>query len=173
MSDIFKNLSIHSSSSSLNSLFFSLCLVMYSRTYIIFFWQEFQSPRPSFVGWIGVTFQSCEHFGSKFVDFFLKMLKTWLVLFLRLTLQCWHVISLISFFLNGILWHGQLLSSLTLRTLLALGIFFFLFQFFFLRHRWPYTDDPSFGEKLYSNLCLFFLFTIFNNFLLIIDLLIY
>ena len=72
MSDIFKNLSIHSSSSSLNSLFFSLCLVMYSRTYIIFFWQEFQSPRPSFVGWIGVTFQSCEHFGSKFVDFFFE-----------------------------------------------------------------------------------------------------
>ena len=142
MYDIFKNLSIHSSSSSLNSLFFSLCLVMYSRTYIIFFWQEFQSPQPSFVGWIGVTFQSCEHFGSKFVDFFLKMLKTWLVLFLRLTLQCWHVISLISFFKRYSLTRA---ASFFLNSSYSFGPRYFLFPIsvFFLApslalYRWPF-----------------------------------
>ena len=58
----------------------------------------------------------------------LKMLKRWLVLFLRLTLQYWPVIVLKSFF--KLFWYGQLLSSWILRTFLTLDIFFFLFQLF-------------------------------------------
>ena len=78
----------------ISSFFFLTCYIQLYVDWI--FWQEFQSHRPFFADWMGVIFQSCEHFGSKFV--LLKMLKMWLVLFLRLALQCWPVIILTSFF---------------------------------------------------------------------------
>ena len=112
----------------ISSFFFLTCYVELCVDWI--FWQEFRSPRLSFADWMGVIFQSCQHFGSKFV--FLKSLKTWFMLLLRLKLQRWLVIALTSFSLNDIRWHGQHLFSWTLRTFLALYIFFFLFQFFFL-----------------------------------------
>ena len=70
-----------------------------------------------------------------------------------LTCNCFDIV-----FLDGIPWNWQFLSSWTLCTPLALDIFFFLFQFFFLRHRWPYTDHTFFGHKRHSNLCLFFVY---------------
>ena len=76
MSDLSGKLSLHSFSSSLNSFFFLpdlLCTVQR----LIFL------ERVSFADWMEVIFQSCEHVDSKFV--LLKMLRTWLVLFLRLT----------------------------------------------------------------------------------------
>ena len=104
MSDLSKKFSIHSCSSSLNSFFFFL--TYYVQLYVDWiFWLEFQSPWPSFADWMGVIFQSCEHFSSKFI--FLKMLNMWFVLFLRLTLQCWPVIVL-SLFLTVFLDTGSL-----------------------------------------------------------------
>ena len=89
------------------------------------FGQKFQSPRPSFADWMGVVFQYREHFNSKII--FFKMLKTWLVFFLRLTLQCWPVIAQGTVFLDT----GSffLLEHFLLRTLLPLDIFFFLNMF--------------------------------------------
>ena len=155
-----KKFSIHSSSSSLSSFFFL---------------PDFLCPATRRLNFLAITsafFRGLDGNDLSVLRTLLKMLRMWLVLFLRLTLQCWPAIAL-TFFLNGILWHGQLLSSWTLRNFLALDILFFLFQFFFLRHRWPYTGHPSFGDRLYRNLCLFFLFTIFSNFLLILYLLTY
>ena len=104
MSDLSKKFSIHSCSSSLNSFFFFLTYYVQLHVDWIF-WLEFQSPWPSFADWMGVIFQSCEHFSSKFI--FLKMLNMWFVLFLRLTLQCWPVIVL-SLFLTVFLDTGSL-----------------------------------------------------------------
>ena len=90
MSDLSKKFSIHSSTSSLNLLFFlpDLLSTAIRRLNLL----ARVSIRPSFADRMDVMIQSCDHFGSKL--FLLKMLKTCLVLFLRLTLQCWPTIPL-------------------------------------------------------------------------------
>ena len=93
MSDVSKKFSIHSSFYSIYSFLFPpklLCTAIRRLNHLG------QASRPSFADWMGVIFQSREHFGLKFVV--LKMLKTWVVMFLRLMLHCWPVIALFSFF---------------------------------------------------------------------------
>ena len=114
--------------------------------------------------WLGVVFQACNHFGSKFI--LLKMLKTSLVLFLRLTLQCWPVIALTSFFKRA------RAAFLTLCTFLGLDIFFFLFQFFSCSIV-GLTQITLLLAITSTVIFVCFLLTIFNNFLLILYLLTY
>ena len=86
----------------------------------------------------GVIFQSCDNFGSIFVLF--KILQTWLVLFWRMTLDCWPVIAL-KFFLKKP-YSLTRAASFFLNTsyVLALDTFFFFFQLFLLRPCWPDAD---------------------------------
>ena len=170
MPDLSKTFSIHSSSSSLYSLFFLsdlLCRAMR--------WLDFLARVPItssfFRGLDGSDISVLSTLWLKF--FFWKSLKTWLMLLLRLKLQRWLLIALTSFSLNDIRWHGQLLSSWTLRTFLALYIFFFLFQFFFSCGINRFTEITLLISISSTVIFVVFFFTIFNNFLLILYLLTY
>ena len=124
----------------MRSFFFLTCYVELCVDWI--FWQEFRSPRLSFADWMGVIFQSCQHFGSKFV--FVEIPEN-VVYFTSeadvaaLTCNCSGIFFFKRYFLTQ-----QLFSSWTLRTPLALYIFFFLCQFFFVAASIALHKSPFF-----------------------------
>ena len=139
----------------IRSFFFLTCYVELCVDWI--FWQEFRSPRLSFADWMGVIFQSCQHFGSNF--FFLEIPEdvvdvvaevevaamasnfSDIIFFKRYSLT-----RAASFFLNTSYFFGSIYLLLSLSV------------FFFLRHQSLYRNHPSYLDKLYSNLCCFFFY---------------
>ena len=167
ISDLSKKFSINfSTSSSFRPFFFLNC---YLQLYVdLIFLQEFQPSQPSFVDWMGVIFQSYEHFSSKFV--LLKMLTTWLVLFLKLTFQCWPAIALTLFFRRYSLKRAV---SFFLNTLYSFGSRYFLLSLsrFFSCGIVGLIQITLFLVIIATVIFVYFLFTIFNNFFFILYLL--
>ena len=136
LSDLSKKFSIHSSSSSLNSSFF-FWFVMYSYTQIEFFGK------------------SSNHLGLFQSSFSLANTKDVVGVFSDVyvavqTCNCSDIFFLkrysltraASFFLNTSYFFGSRYFLLSLSVSV-------------LRHPWPYTNHPSFGDRVYSNLCFF------------------
>ena len=170
MQDVSKTFSIHSSSSSLNALFFLsdlLCRAMR--------WLDFLARVPItssfFRGldgcdisvfstlWLKICFFEIP---EDVVDVLAEVevaamtCNCYIIFFKRYSLT-----RAASFFLNTSYFFGSIYFLLSLSV------------FFFLGHQSLYTNHPSYVDKLYSNLCFFVFLTIFNNFLLILYLLTY